>query len=115
MASKSKPALPNPLYETLKWAVQLVIPAFGALYFTLSQIWGFPAGEQVLGTIVAVETFLGVILGLSSYQYNRSGARFDGTMKIVPKQHGDVYQLELDEDPEEMTKKDNINFKVDRQ
>ena len=46
-----------------------------ALYFALAGIWNFPLGEQVLGTIAAIDTFLGVLLGISSAQYNQANAQ----------------------------------------
>lgn len=63
--------LTNKTYDVLKWIAQLLLPAMGTLYFALAGIWGFPYGEQVVGTITAVDTFLGVILGISSAQYNK--------------------------------------------
>ena len=63
--------LNNKTYDILKWIAQYLLPALGALYFTLAGIWGLPYGEQIVGTIVALDTFLGVILGISSYQYNK--------------------------------------------
>lgn len=62
----------NKLYDVLKWIVMVVMPAIGTLYFALSGLWGLPYGEQVVGTIVAVETFLGTILKISNYQYNKT-------------------------------------------
>ena len=59
-------------YEILKWIALCVLPAIGTLYFALSGIWGFPYGEEIVGTITAVDTFLGVILGLSTAQYNKT-------------------------------------------
>ena len=59
------------LYKILKYIAQIVLPALGTLYFALAGIWGFPYGEQIVGTITAVDTFLGVLLGISSYQYNK--------------------------------------------
>ena len=59
------------IYDILKWVALCLLPAAGTLYFALAGIWGFPCGEQVVGTITAVDTFLGVILGISSAQYNR--------------------------------------------
>lgn len=59
------------IYDALKWICQIVIPAIATLYFTLSGIWGFPYGEQVVGTLTAIDTFLGVCLGISTYQYKR--------------------------------------------
>lgn len=61
----------NKTYDTLKWIAQYLLPALGALYFALAGIWGLPYGEQIVGTIVAVDTFLGVILGISTAQYNK--------------------------------------------
>jgi hypothetical protein len=59
------------IYDALKWICQIVIPAIATLYFTLSGIWGFPYGEQVVGTLTAIDTFLGVCLGISTYQYKK--------------------------------------------
>lgn len=63
----------NKTYDILKWIAQYLLPAAGTLYFALSSIWGLPYGEQVVGTITAVDTFFGVILGISSSQYNKTG------------------------------------------
>lgn len=60
----------NKVYDVLKWIAQILLPAFGTLYFALAGIWGFPYGEEIVGTITAVDTFLGVCLGISSYNYN---------------------------------------------
>lgn len=62
----------NETYDIWKWIAQIVLPAIGTLYFGLAAIWGLPYGEQVVGTITAIDTFLGVILGISSNQYNKS-------------------------------------------
>ncbi len=59
------------LYKILKWIAMIFLPALGTLYFALAGIWGFPYAEQVVGTITAVDTFLGVILGISTAQYNK--------------------------------------------
>ena len=60
----------NKTYDILKWIAMYLLPALGTLYFALAGIWGFPYGEQVVGTISAVDAFLGVILGISSKNYN---------------------------------------------
>lgn len=60
------------VYDVLKWIAQLLLPAIGTLYFALASIWGFPYGEEVVGTITAVDTFLGAILGISAATYNKS-------------------------------------------
>lgn len=57
------------VYDVLKFIAQIVLPALGTLYFTLAGIWGFPYGEQIVGTITALDMFLGALLGLSTKQY----------------------------------------------
>lgn len=61
----------NKVYNVLKWIAMYLLPALGTLYFALSGIWGLPYGEQIVGTITAIDTFLGVILGISTVQYNK--------------------------------------------
>lgn len=63
--------LSNKTYDILKWIAMYLLPAAGTLYFALAGIWDLPYGEQVVGTISAVDTFLGVLLGLSSNAYNK--------------------------------------------
>lgn len=59
----------NKLYDVLKYIAQIILPAIGTLYFALAGIWGLPYGEEVVGTITALDTFLGVVLGISSMNY----------------------------------------------
>ena len=61
----------NKVYDILKWIAQYALPAAGALYFALAGVWGLPHGEEIVGTVAAVDTFLGVILGISTSQYNK--------------------------------------------
>lgn len=60
------------LYDVLKWIAQIFLPAAATLYFALSQIWGLPYGEEIVGTITAFDAFLGALLGISSALYNKS-------------------------------------------
>ena len=62
----------NKVYDVLKWIAMVCLPAIGTLYFVLAGIWGFPYGEEIVGTITAVDTFLGVLLGVSTAQYNKN-------------------------------------------
>lgn len=64
--------LSNKTYDILKWIAQYLLPGLGTLYFALASIWGLPYGEQIVGTITAVDTFLGVILGISTAEYNKT-------------------------------------------
>uniref|UniRef100_A0AAU7GWR5 Holin n=1 Tax=Streptomyces phage Scarif TaxID=3158858 RepID=A0AAU7GWR5_9CAUD len=80
--AKSKPLLSDTAYGVLKQTSALVLPAVGALYFALAQIWHLPNAEEVVGTIAAINTFAGVLLGLSTRSYNNSTVPFDGTIKL---------------------------------
>lgn len=64
----------NKTYDILKWIAQYLLPASGTLYFAIANIWSLPYGEQVVGTITAIDTFLGVILGISSAAYNKENS-----------------------------------------
>ena len=58
-------------YDTLKIIAQIIMPALGTLYFALAGIWGLPYGEQIVGTITAVDTFLGALLKISSDRWEK--------------------------------------------
>lgn len=61
----------NKLYDVLKWIALILLPALGTLYFALAGIWGFPYGEQIVGTITAIDCFLGALLGISTAVYKK--------------------------------------------
>lgn len=60
------------VYDALKWVALVALPACGTFYMALAGIWGFPYGEQVVGTVVAVETLIGTLLQISNMQYKKS-------------------------------------------
>ncbi len=62
--------LSDKVYDILKWIALIALPALGTLYFALANVWGLPYGEQVVGTVTAVDTFLGALLGISAAAYN---------------------------------------------
>ena len=62
----------NKTYDIVKWIAQYFLPAFGTLYFALASIWGLPYADQVVGTITAIDAFLGVTLGISTSKYNKT-------------------------------------------
>lgn len=64
--------LSDKTYNILKWIAMIVLPGLGTLYFALASIWGLPYGEEIVGTVTAVDTFLGAILGISTAQYNKT-------------------------------------------
>ena len=63
--------LSNKTYKTLKWIAMYLLPALGTLYFAIAGIWGFPYGEEIVGTLTAIDTFLGVMLGISTKNYHK--------------------------------------------
>ena len=67
----------NKTYDILKFIATIVLPALGTLYFALAQIWGFPYGEEIIGTITAIVTFLATILKVSSVQYYKAEEPFN--------------------------------------
>lgn len=101
--------LNNKIYDTLKYIAQYVLPAAGTLYFAIASIWGLPYGEQIVGTITAVDAFLGVLLGISSNQYNGDGVlRIDESNK-----EKDIYRLEVNIPLENLKEKDSVILKID--
>ena len=63
--------LSNSVYDALKFLCTILLPSCGALYFALSKIWGLPYAEEVVGTLAAIATFIGALIGISSAQYKK--------------------------------------------
>jgi hypothetical protein len=80
--------LNSKVYDVLKFIAQILLPGAGALYFALAGIWSLPASGEVTGTVIAVDTFLGVLLGFSSASYNKSDAKYDGAIGLEPHPDG---------------------------
>ena len=62
------------VYDVLKWLVLIVLPALGVLYAALAGLWGWPYVKEVCGTLAAVETFLGALIGVSTASYRKDKA-----------------------------------------
>jgi hypothetical protein len=67
----------NKTYDILKEIAQIWLPAIATLYFTLASIWGLPYAEQIVGTISAIDVFLGAVLKISTINYQK-GADTNG-------------------------------------
>ena len=59
----------NSTYDFLKWIAMIVLPATSTLYLALAGLWGLPYPEAISGTIMALDTFLGSVLGIASKDY----------------------------------------------
>lgn len=97
------------VYDTLKYIAQIVLPAVATLYFALASIWGLPSANEVVGTLVAIDAFLGVLLGISSAQYKNSDEKYDGTVTLL-----EGNRIKLNHDPVDFLEKDEVLFKVAR-
>lgn len=71
--------MPNKVYDILKWIAQIALPALATMSIAVCTIWSLPYTEQIVGTITAIDTFLGVILGISTAQYNKQNVPTDTT------------------------------------
>ena len=72
----------NKTYDVLKYIAQIVLPALGTLYAALAPLWNLPYAEAIVGTIVAIDAFLGALLQISSTQYYKSGRDIAGTVSV---------------------------------
>lgn len=105
--------LSDKAYNVLKWMAQIVLPALATFYLTIGALWELPQPEKVAATIVALDTFLGVILLITTNSYNNSDARFDGTLNITQLPNRKVFEIDLgDNTPEAVQEKDEFVLKV---
>lgn len=105
----------NQLYDFLKFAAQILLPAIGSLYFGLSQIWDFPNGEEVVGTISLMVVFLGTTLRISTTQYNKSEAKFDGSLVVDTSDASkDVYSFEVATPLDTLKNNQTLTIKVNK-
>lgn len=110
-----KPILTDAQYAWFKNLAMVFLPAFGAFYFGLAQIWHFPGGEQVVGTCALVATFLGVFVKLGENSYDNSDASNNvGTLHVLPHEDGTTLLLDIgDTSPEVIEKSGKVVFDVD--
>ncbi len=102
------------VYDVLKFIAQIALPAAGALYFGLAQIWHLPKAEEVVGTVTVVDTFLGVMLGLSTSQYNRSDDKYDGVIEVIETADKKTFAVKPLTDPNEFDQQKELLFKVEK-
>ena len=76
----------NSTYDILKFIAQIVLPALAVFYITIAGIWGLPYGEAIAGTIMAIDTLLGAILGVSTKKYNERKFLEDKLDEYVPEE-----------------------------
>lgn len=100
----------NKMYDMLSNTVKLVLPALGTLYFTIASVWGFPYGDQVVGSLAAIATFLGVVLTVAKRGWSDV---MDGSIVVNQTDPDkDVYSIELNGPIEELTANKSVALKV---
>jgi hypothetical protein len=102
----------NKAYDVFKFIQQIVLPALATLYFTLAKFWNLPYSEQIVGTIAAINVFLGTILKISSTNYYNSGKNIDGTMSIDPNTEFVSFDF-MSGDIKKLSEKDTVQLKID--
>lgn len=110
-----KSLLSNRTYNALKELSTVVLPAFGALYFALAQIWGFPKGEEVVGSLAVVSTFFGTLLKISTSSYNKSNEKYVGDLIAEPHPNDEtktILAARLNEPVEKVQSMTEATFRV---
>lgn len=108
-----KPLLGDSAYTKLKHSTTIVIPAVSALYFALAQIWHLPKAEEVVGSLAALNTFLGVVLGVSTRTYNRSDTKYAGIIEVEETPDAKQLNFILNEAATPLEKQPEVTFRVD--
>jgi Putative phage holin Dp-1 len=102
----------NKNHDLLKAIALIWLPALGTLVFTISDIWALPAGKQIVGSIMAVDAFLGVVLGITTRLYNTAGKNFDGEFVLDQSNPAkDTYSLVMNS-VDDLASKKEIRLKV---
>jgi hypothetical protein len=104
------PHLGDRLYRVLKYLAQIALPAAATLYLAVAMIWGIPKAQEVVATITAVDTFLGVLLGLSTKAHRSK--QYDGIIKVEESENKKTFSLVMHDDPQDLDKKGEATFKV---
>lgn len=110
----TKPVLSNSAYDALKWVALVALPALAVFYLAVAALWDLPKPQEVSGTIIALDTLLGLLLGVANKNYMNSDTRFDGVLNVDEKDNRLIHQLDIHTDPEVMATQDAITLKVNQ-
>lgn len=111
--------LGNKTYDKIKFLVQIILPALAVLYASLSEFWGFPKVQEVVGSITALALFLGLILGKSSKNFTPPVAEGTPVGDMIVRDSLEVegkqtVEFSLDVYPEDFLQNDVVQFRVSR-
>lgn len=105
----------NRTYDDIKRIVQIILPAFGSLFFLADAIWDVPIVTKTLGITALIALFLGLIIQIASKRYHSGDKPYSGDIVVTEGQNGStLYSMELNEDPELIEAMDAVTFKVIR-
>jgi Putative phage holin Dp-1 len=100
-------------YDYLKVIAQIWLPALGTLIFTLTDLWNLKWGPQAVGSITAVDAFLGVGLGLSSRSYNKNEKNFDGFLTVdTSRPNRNIYSVDVTTALETLPEMNDVRLKI---
>jgi len=105
----------NKIFDAAKFIALVALPAIATLYLGFGQLWDFPGTENVVLTIVAVDTILGISLQISTRRYNHDEENFDGFLDsdgIHPDTGFPNLRLTINKRPEDILKKQMVRLKV---
>lgn len=60
------------LYDALKWIALVALDAIGVAYYGIAEVWNLPFGDEISKTCQIIAALLGVLIGVSSYKYNKT-------------------------------------------
>ncbi len=106
------PTLSNKAYDALKFVALVLLPAAAVLYFALGNLWGWPKIEQTMGTITAIDTFLGILLGINNKVYRDTEPSTDGQIVVTDTGEGLILKLQPNKNPSTMVNQEALVFKV---
>lgn len=113
------PLFSDRVYNFLKFISLVLLPAVATMYLTLAPVWDLPQPERVVVTITAVDTFLGLLLGQTSKNYQKQLAAqqdnqsYDGSLIVAGDEDGKYFALQSDQDPDVLANKTEVRLKVD--
>lgn len=111
--------LSNKWYNVMKWVVTIVMPASATLIAALGAIYDWSWAENAVATIVALATFLGTIMMISSTKYHKTEQSLvdavDGVITVEEDPGGRMYSIEpTNDDLDQLGDKEYMTFRVQR-
>jgi hypothetical protein len=116
-SERSTQLFTNKLYDAIKFVALVLLPALGTLYFAVDSLWGWEHGTQVVGTITAVDTFLGLLIHQQNSKYYKNESNFDGDVNVLPEDGGNKVLLSFNSPPEDIVDqpgKHSIELKINK-